>query len=408
VTDPIALFMQGQLSPAEQRAEARRTTAQAIKDSIYDLRQQSGAEQDRLRRELAGQQAFATTLAAYRTSDAAAMRSAYEQAAANVGGTSQALNDALVASQQGAVNTAQSDAARLAGFQGEIPGMASPAANAKVLSRLGITLPQETLGTIGTAEYGRGLAKGTAYANQLAGTYATEVINEKLRDVRNDYAKAIAGIEAKRPSMVQEAIDKLRENGRSDLATWIQAKYLQNTIQQSRAELTGRDPVTGKKTSKQRQQEIVNAQNAKELALKTQQMKRDAIEADRDWANSLAKLDLSERQYQLALQREARLRTASAKKGGFTAKQKNELRQLAYATASEAKNGIEPDANGEGGMDPISNPNAVLRDMLLQGIPYTMAIKAVERFYGSRRKWLNAGPPTPGQDIPGPFGDTGY
>jgi hypothetical protein len=223
------------LTPAQQRAEARRTTNLALGDEMRALRTQHGYDYERARREQNAANVMGQILASYRSADAAAMRAPFSAAQGQVQGLGTGLINEVQAAQQAGVTAGQESSARLAGFQGEIPGMPSPAANALTSRQLGITIPSELLSSLGTSEYAHGLTTGTAQASKL-GQQATQGMDQRLRDIARDYSMKVADIQAQRPGLLQKALEGLRGGTRSDFATLINAYYLRNTIGKTAAD----------------------------------------------------------------------------------------------------------------------------------------------------------------------------
>lgn len=93
-------------------------------------------------------------------------------------------------------------------------------------------------------------------------------------------------------------------------------------------------------------------------------------------ALSRAKLDLDQEQFDLALKREERLSKPKAK-GGFTAKQRQDLSQTAVDTARDDFLGYEDEDGNK--FDPRP-PVETLRDLIASGVPFSIAIKAIQRF----------------------------
>lgn len=62
-------------------------------------------------------------------------------------------------------------------------------------------------------------------------------------------ASAVAGLNAKRPELLQGALNQILEGKRADDALAIQKWYLENTLRKTGADITGVDPVTGEPTT---------------------------------------------------------------------------------------------------------------------------------------------------------------
>ncbi|HXH87327.1 MAG TPA: hypothetical protein VNI55_01800 [Gaiellaceae bacterium] len=118
--------------------------------------------------------------------------------------------------------------------------------------------------------------------------------------------------------------------------------------------------------------------NAAGKPIQTQGSKADQVAAKAKSATTMfsqtlttAKLDLSEKQYQLALAREERLSQPTAKTakatGGFTAAQKQDLSAVAFDTAAD-------DFKAK------TRPVETLRDLIAAGVPFSIAVRAIQRF----------------------------
>lgn len=89
-----------------------------------------------------------------------------------------------------------------------------------------------------------------------------------------------------------------------------------------------------------------------------------------------AKLDLDLDKFDLAVKSEQRL-SKPGKKGGFTAKQKQDMAQIAFETAADDFKGYTDD---EGKDVPPRPPVETLRDLIAADVPFSVAIKAIQRF----------------------------
>lgn len=128
-----------------------------------------------------------------------------------------------------------------------------------------------------------------------------------------------------------------------------------------------------------RQEQLgVSKQNALTSA---QRLKLDAAKERFDQALAEAKLDLDASEYDLAVQREERL-SKPKQKGGFTAKQKQDLAEIAFDTAEDDFKGGEYEKGKFVGFDPKLRrpPVETLRDLMAQGVPFSLAMKAIQRF----------------------------
>lgn len=86
-----------------------------------------------------------------------------------------------------------------------------------------------------------------------------------------------------------------------------------------------------------------------------------------------ADLALDEKQFELAVLREQRLSKPKAK-GGFTPKQKKDLSQQAVDTAGDDFYGVDDDPST------TRPPLETLRDLIAGGVPFSIAIRAIQRY----------------------------
>lgn len=88
------------------------------------------------------------------------------------------------------------------------------------------------------------------------------------------------------------------------------------------------------------------------------------------------KMNLDQKKYELALAREKRM-SLPKDKGGFTQKQKRDMAQIAFETASDDFKGYKDD---DGNDVPPRPPVETLRDLIAADVPFSVAIKAIQRF----------------------------
>lgn len=240
-------YFSSMLTPQQMRKQARRETNLAMQDSMRQLRTTYQRERERTLREQYAQGVYAGLLrgaAAPGSADAQAIRDAYAHAA----GLSQAEQEGFIlpttAQQQANTEGATTVAQNVAGYTGDVaaitPGAATGAqqagVNRDVLMYLA-SLPKGTFAANAEAA-AAGLNREGA---RLAGEFGTReaALGQDLREMQDNYTMAVRDLLAKRPGQMQEALGNLRESGRGDFATMINALYLQNTMGKTEAELTG-------------------------------------------------------------------------------------------------------------------------------------------------------------------------
>lgn len=117
-----------------------------------------------------------------------------------------------------------------------------------------------------------------------------------------------------------------------------------------------------------------------------------ALERQRQWLTDTFGFDpatglstVEYKRYQLAEKKAGQ----SGKKGGFTAKQRRDMQAEAFATAQTGFVGGYTDTRGTfiALEDGKKQPVEVLRDLIGSGIPFDLAIKALNRFWPHTRSW---------------------
>jgi hypothetical protein len=125
-----------------------------------------------------------------------------------------------------------------------------------------------------------------------------------------------------------------------------------------------------------------SAQSWQKIQQTGDRLKLQAGNASFNQGIAAARVNLSQDQYGLALQREARLAKGKGK-GGFTAAQLVDMQATAYDTALSAFQGSYRDKNGNQVTIDRKSATEVLNDLLGHGTPLSIALKAVKRL-GSR------------------------
>lgn len=109
-----------------------------------------------------------------------------------------------------------------------------------------------------------------------------------------------------------------------------------------------------------------------------ERIKLQGAKASFDQGIKNSKLDLDQKQYRLAMQKEARL----AKGGGFTPATIQNLTEVSFDTAKAAYDDVFVlDSNGDPTTKakPRPKPVEVLRVLIGRGIPFSIAVKAIQR-----------------------------
>jgi hypothetical protein len=237
----LANYYSGILSPGDQRKQARKDTNLAIQDSMRQLRTTYQQERERTLREQYAQGQWAGLLKGYGgegSGGAGAIRDAYATAAGLSSKAGQGFIDSTTAQQGANVDAANADAANLAGYNGPNV-MPDAGANASVLSYLN-SLPAGTFAADAERE-----ATGLGSASAKAGSefaFREAQLGQALREMSDKYTMGVKDVQSKRGGMFQDALKGLQESGRGDLATIINAMYLQNTQDKTMADITGVGP----------------------------------------------------------------------------------------------------------------------------------------------------------------------
>jgi len=250
-----------------------------------------------------------------------------------------------------------------AGVDAAYPGAAA------VLLATGGTIPQAMM---------QGQAKSAGdYAGMLPGIQSLASLNAfkslmfKQMTDRTRLQSQLQELQAKKPGMLLEAKQSTREAQRK--AAYEQFKM--NLLAQEFGLKVGKAKVDA--SYKQGQLKL------KDKALNVQVAKLER--QSQQWA---ARFGLDQQKLALA---EAKVRLAP-KKGGFTASQKQKLRATAFDYARDGIQGWIDKDTGERvwPTDPSGarvKPVDMLRDLIGQGIPFSIAVRAVARFYPPARKW---------------------
>lgn len=303
----------------------------------------------------------------------------------------QAAKDRYATAAAGSAGVAQSLADRMSGAgasEGE-----SLAAKLRAINAPG-ALVSEIAG--GATDFGRGagdagystdasalqeLISAGATARDYAGSLPGLARLEGQRaegQVRGEGQRQIGDIRAKVPGL----ISNLMESGRDrEVSKAIALRGLQEkaagTVAEAKADRLKAEADAAADADKA-------AQSWTRIQQAGQRLKLQAGNASFNQGVSAAKLNLSQKQYGLALKRELRMSKGKAK-GGFTPMQLTTMQATAYDSASEAFQGFYLDKDGV--KVPLQKtPTELLGDLIGSGMPLSVALAAI-RQVGSR---LNA------------------
>lgn len=367
------------LSPlTDQQIRSRATTDvhSQVDPIVADIRRQIGAQT----------RAGMGAIGGY-TNQLAGQLGAYQGSAANIYGQAQASQAGSDAALSGMLSGQGDELARALASKLGAAGMGQP-----VIDKTTGEVKATGAGSAG-ALYGTGSASLSALISQGASAqdYAAKLPgiarlgglqqagNLQLSANKN-MADQIGAVTSQVPGAVTSAITKYRGD-ELDKALARQA----NETKQTEAILGAQAAA-----AKARAQAAVAADKSAQGWAKIKQAgDRLTLQGSNTSFNQTVKaagLALDQKQYKLALAREARLkRTAATKgaKGGFTAKQKQDMVETSYDTAKHRFLGEVIDNNGYiTGIDPSEkrSPRETLELLIGHGIPFSIAIKAIQRF----------------------------
>lgn len=245
-------YYRGLLSPQQQRQQARAQVNTQMQSSLRDLRTTYQTERERTLREQYAQGTFAGLLkglGAPGSSEAESIRNAYAKAAGLSGAEQRGFISSTTAQQGADVGQANAANAQLAGYAGPDQNP-SAGQNADVLNYLSSLPP----GTFASEAASKAAGLGASGA-QAAGQFGLreQQLGQQLREMQDQYLLNRRDVDLKRPGLYQDAIGNLQTGNRSDIATLINAMYLQNTMGKTQADISGVDPRTGRPTLAARQ-----------------------------------------------------------------------------------------------------------------------------------------------------------
>lgn len=341
---------------ATKRNPAVQAANQALAPVLAEIRRQQAEEQ---RRAAAQQQAARDragglagvlegiapqTQATYKVAgdSTAAFAKGFAVAAAGDSNAAKAELDSILA------RTGQGQTVRAAGENG-----------GDVLYGLGGFIPASGLAREGAAF--TAAAQNLPATARLQGESQVGQLALQSRDKMSELNALLRGEKAKLPGLVQEFGAQQADSARKDRAERLNELIaVENLgIRKDQLGISKENAVTSRMS----------------VQLRASQQKFNQILAK-------AKLDLDQDQFGLALQREQRM-SKPKKKGGFTDAQRQELQQTALDTARDDFKGAKYDEKGNfAGYDPTERraPVETLRDLIGGGVPFSLAIKAIQRF----------------------------
>lgn len=220
------------------------------------------------------------------------------------------------------------------------------AAGADVLYGLGGSLPASQMAREGAA-FTASAAQLPATA-RLQGNTQAGLIGAASREKLTQLEALMRGEKAKLPGLISDARAQLADSAAKNRA-----------LEQNEVALR----------AKLGDAEFNRLYKTEQLKISGGSLKLKQSKQRFDQLLSKAKLDLDVADYELAVEKEARMRRPKAK-GGFTQKQKQDLSQTAFDTAADDYDaGIKE-----------ARPQDTLRDLIAAGVPFSIAIRAIQRF----------------------------
>lgn len=241
-----------------------------------------------------------------------------------------------------------------------------------------------TLGGLGASGLNREGAAFSAAAEFLP-TKSTNLGLDSLKQAEQGRLQAVKEINAQRPKLIQDTLGGLQSAAQSDRDQ--RFKEREQRFKEGLAAAEFDFKLEGENFDRAATTERLK-QGRASLGIRQSQQRFNQL-------LSKAKLELDEGQFKLAIAKENRLRR-SPRKGGFSAVQKRDLQQLAFETAREGKLGVpaegvlEPDATKaeDWASIPDKPPVEILRDLIAAGVPFSIAMKSIVRFYPRTRAWV--------------------
>jgi hypothetical protein len=218
----------------------------------------------------------------------------------------------------------------------------------------------EIIGHGATAEDFAGSLPGIA---RIAGVRA-------IGDVRREGQKQLGDVRGKIPGLVSELMDSARNRE-------VNKGIAKLGLQESTAKLAADQQAGAAQAASEAAKE---ADRSAQAWARIQQAGQRLVLQDSkttfEQGVKNSKLALDEKQYKLAMQKEARL-AKGVGKNGFTPAQKQNLAQIALDTAGDDLAG---GTDSKGKAFPPRKPVETLRDLIAAGIPFSIAIRAIQRY----------------------------
>jgi len=415
--NPLPMFQSMIMTPQQQTSLQNQLVGSQIKAGIAGIQAASQVPIAMANQQAQRAQGFAQALAAATAPDPQAIANQYRQSAQFEQGLGTGLTGSLQQAQQQAADEAAQRTAAVgapaAPAAGSAPGTGyDPASLRNTLQYGSVVLPSANLAdqaanAFAQAQYGR--AAGAANVGSIAQQYLQQVANLHLQNQAQ-----IAQLQAQRPTLALQARAQIIGQQQQALSSLLQGQYLQNSLRQSGAMITGIDPYTGAPTMTTQ----LGMARIRNQAM-TNQIRQ--MNSDRNYQLGLSRLGVSQGTLRIrAAQLQAKL-GQSAANGGFTQSQVIQLQRRAGQLARDAFEGKRTsqvvavqDRNG----NPVYDKNNVqvtrtvpglakesyqqtIRNALSQGIPLTMIQKALNQYwqpgqhYGweqqtEGRPWLSA------------------
>ena len=187
--------------------------------------------------------------------------------------------------------------------------------------------------------------------------------------VRGEGQRQIGDIRAKVPGLLANLMESSRDR---EITKSVARIGLQTDEQKAKADAAAAQADAADAADK-------SAQSWTKIQQAGDRLKLQADNASFSQGVAAAKLGLSQKQYQLALQKEKRLAIPEKAKGGFTPSQKQHLSEVAFDSAQAAFQGFYLDQKGSQ-VELEKLPADLLRDLIGRGIPFSIAVKAIQRF----------------------------
>jgi hypothetical protein len=190
-------------------------------------------------------QGFAQALGQITAPDPKAIADEYRTSADRLRGFGTGLTGAVAEAQQSNADRIADEVHRVTGGLGNVASYDIPNLR-NVAQMTGVVMPASSLEEKAAGAYASANAERAGSVGSI-GSIAQEYLR-KLDELEADVGAKSTALAAQRPSLFNDALKAAQESARSNIATYIQARYLSNTMRTTDASITGVDPVTGKTT----------------------------------------------------------------------------------------------------------------------------------------------------------------